>query len=126
MSLASGCSAHACRLCSPCDYMDAASMARYSSAVATRGLVLWRWSASAPLITSSNIALGHPMAARPWAGPGGIHGADGFGNVSRAGQAHGMGHAFEAPVFCTDSAPALKRITAGRNMALSVPWCRRG
>ena len=28
--------------------------------------------------------------------------------------------------FCTDSAPALKRTTAGRNMALSVPWCRRG
>ena len=26
----------------------------------------------------------------------------------------------------TDSACALKSITAGRNMALRVPWCRRG
>ena len=28
--------------------------------------------------------------------------------------------------FCTDSACALNRTTAGRNMAFKVPWCRRG
>ena len=42
-------------------------------------------------------------------------------------QAHGVRHALQAPVLLHRlGACALKRTTAGRNMALSVPWCSRG
>jgi benzaldehyde dehydrogenase (NAD) len=59
---------------------------------ANRGLVLWQWSARAPVITASNRSLGHAHGGQA-AGQAqaGVHVADGVGDVVAAGQAHGAG-----------------------------------
>ena len=55
-----------------------------------------------------------------------IHVANRLGDVGGGRQAHGVGHALQAALFLHRLCLRVERTTAGKNMALSVPWCRRG